>query len=575
MMSDSQRGAYVSALADFRDARRRATLERVMSALSGQSTELLSYDDVRQRLDARETARRTLKEVPLDAIVGSVGRYNDFSRTFLPRQDQDAERWAEVKAAMTGLIGLPPVELYQVGDVYFVRDGNHRISVLRQMGASHAEAYVTQVRTKVPLSPDVQPDDLIIKEEHTRFLRQTRLDELRPGSDLTVTVPGMYDVLLEHIAVHRYFMGIDHQREIPYHEAVTHWYDAVYLPVVEIIRDHSILTDFPGRTETDLYLWVVEHREALKEFLGWDLSTEAAASDLAAGQRRPGPGTRMLQAATPAGLEAGPPPGEWRRSEVETRRQDVLFADVLVALGSGDEGWPALDQALLVADRDHGRVHGLHIVADESDEDDTQLAELRERFEQHCKAAGLPGKLAIQSGEISTRVCHASRLVDLLVLGLKHPPGTGVARRLGSGFRGIIRRCSRPVLAVPGEASPLSRALLAYDGSPKSNEALFVATYLAARWKTELLVLAVDEKSISASAAQDAAREYLTEHGVEAEFRSARGSVAEEILRTVGDHDFNLILMGGYSASPLVEVVVGSEVDEVLRSSSVPILVCR
>jgi nucleotide-binding universal stress UspA family protein len=574
-MSDNQRGAYISALADFREARRRATLERMMSALSGQSAQLLSYDEVRQRLDARETGRRTLKEVPLDAIVGSVGRYNDFSRSFLPRQDQDAERWAEVKTAMTGMKGLPPVELYQIGDVYFVRDGNHRISVLRQMGAKYAEAYVTQVRTKVPLTPDVQPDDLIIKEEYTRFLQQTHLDELRPGSDLAVTVPGMYDVLLEHIAVHRYFMGIEQQREIPYSEAVTHWYDTIYMPVVEIVRERFILSDFPGRTETDLYIWVVEHREALKEALGWDLSTEAAASDLAAARHQPDARTRMLEAVTPAELDSGPPPGEWRRSEIETRKEERLFADVLVALGSGEEDWPALDQALLLAGRDHGRIHGLHVVTEGSEEDTEELAHLRQRFEERCSAAGLPGKLAVQLGEISVKVCQASRLVDLLVLMLKHPPGTGVLRRLSSGFRSIIRRCSRPVLAVPGEVSPLSKALLAYDGSPKSDEALFVATYLAARWETELLVLAVEERRISASDALDAARKYLVEHGVQARLHAAKGSVAQEILRMVDEHNVNLILMGGYSASPLVEVVLGSEVDKVLRSSAVPILVCR
>jgi nucleotide-binding universal stress UspA family protein len=574
-MSEDRSGAYISALADFRDARRRATLERIMSLLSGQSAQLLSYDDVRERLDARETARRTLKEVPLDAIVGSVGRYNDFSRSFLPRQDQDAERWAEVKTAMTGMAGLPPVELYQIGDVYFVRDGNHRISVLRQMGATHVEAYVTQVRTKVPLTPDVQPDDLIIKEELTHFLQQTQLDELRPGSDLSVTVPGMYDVLLEHIAVHRYFMGLEWKRDVPYSEAVTHWHDTIYMPVVEIIRERSVLADFPDRTETDLYLWVVEHREALKEVLGWDLSTEAAASDLAAARRQPSRATRVLQAVMPAGLDAGPPTGEWRRSEVEPRKEERLFADVLVALGSGIDDWAAVDQALLIANRDHGRVHGLHVVTEGSDEDDAQLAELAHRFEERCGAAGLPGKLAFQGGEISSRVCQASGLVDLLVLKLKHPPGTGVVRRLSSGFRNIIRRCSRPVLAVPEEASPLSRALLAYDGSPKSNEALFVATYLAARWGTELLVLAVEERSIPARHALAAAGKYLTKHGVEAQLHTATGPVAEQILKTVHKRDANVILMGGYGASPLVEVVLGSEVDQVLRSSSVPILICR
>src|SRR5690606_41196661 len=112
-------------------------------------------------------------------------------------------------------------------------DGNHRVSVARSMGATHIQAYVTEVRTRVPLTPDIKPDDLIIKAEYADFLEKTRLDELRPEANLQVTVPGKYEILLEHIAVHRYFMGIDFDREIPYKEAVAHWYDEVYMPLVD------------------------------------------------------------------------------------------------------------------------------------------------------------------------------------------------------------------------------------------------------------------------------------------------------------------------------------------------------
>jgi nucleotide-binding universal stress UspA family protein len=476
---------------------------------------------------------------------------------------------------MTGMTGLPPIEVYQIGDAYFVRDGNHRVSVLRQMGASAVEAYVTQVDAKVRLAPDDDLDDLIIKEEHTRFLEQTRLDELRPESELSVTVPGMYEVLLEHIAVHRYYMGIERQREIPYHEAVMDWYDTVYTPVVHVIRERSVLTDFSDRTETDLYLWVVEHREALREGLGWDLSTGAAVSDLAAQQRRRGAGARALRAVLPDELEGGPSPGEWRRSEIESRKEDRLFADILVAIGGGDIGWSALDQALVVAGRDQGRIHGLHVIGRDEGSDDEALDELERRFEERCAASGLTGRLAIRQGETAARVCEASRLVDLLVLQLKHPPGAGIVQRLSSGFRSIVRRCSRPVLAVPGEVVSLSKALLAYDESPKSDEALFVATYMAARWGTELNVLAVEERNVSASAALEAAQRYLAQRGVNARLHSAGGSVAEAIQTFVEEESADLVLMGGYSASPLVEAVLGSEVDKVLRSIWVPVLVCR
>lgn len=575
-MSESQRAAFVSALADFRAARRRATLEGILAKLLGEPRDLLSYNEVRERLSARETARRTLKEIPLAAIVGSVGRYSDFTRTFLPRHDSDAGRWASVKAAMEGMTGLPPIEVYQIGDVYFVRDGNHRVSVLRQMGAARIEAYVTQVDSKVVVGPDVRPDDLIIKAEETRFLDETNLDDLRPEAELAVTVAGMYGLLLEHIAVHRYFMGIEQQREIPNHEAVIHWYDAVYMPAVEVIHERSILEDFPGRTETDLYLWVAEHREALKDLLGWDLSTEAAAADLAAQRRRPSPGVRVLQAVTPPELDGGPPPGAWRRSEVELRKDERLFADVLVALGGDETRWQGLTLALLVAKLEGGRIHGLHVIdSDGTSNNEEALDNLRRRFEERCSAAGLPGKLAIQPGEIAARVCQVSRLVDLLVLQLEHRPGPEASRRLSSAFRGIVRRCPRPVLAAVPEVATLSRALLAYDGSSKANEALYVATYLAARWGIELHALAVEERKVAASMVLEAAGEYLKAHGVEVQLHTAVGPVAETMLLTAEEHDANLILMGGYGATPLTEVVLGSVVDSVLSWTPVPVLMCR
>jgi hypothetical protein len=126
----------------------------------------------------------------------------------------------------------------------------------------------------------VKPDDLILKAEYADFLEKTRLDEYRPQSDLNVTVPGQYPILLEHIDMHRYFMGLDYQRDVSYEEAVTHWYDHVYLPIVQIIRERGILRFFPDRTETDLYLWIAEHRAALEKELGWRINPEDAAIDL-------------------------------------------------------------------------------------------------------------------------------------------------------------------------------------------------------------------------------------------------------------------------------------------------------
>lgn len=277
---DGQLKSWMSANQDFRRARSRATLEEIMARLSGKSAQLFCYEDVRQNLRATNATSRGLQEIPTDAIVGSVGRCTDFTRSFLPRKDSDRARWAKVELAMTDLRGLPPIEVYQIDQVYFVLDGNHRVSIARQLGAAYIQAYVTQVHTKLSLSPDDAPDDLIVKAEYAEFLDRTHLDELRPDVDLSVSVPGQYRELEEHIAAHHYLMEAGETGEIPYQEAVAQWHDTVYLPVVQTIREKGILRDFPNRTETDLYLWIAKHRAELAQEQDREIRAEAAADDL-------------------------------------------------------------------------------------------------------------------------------------------------------------------------------------------------------------------------------------------------------------------------------------------------------
>ena len=571
--------SYVAAINDFHAARRRAALEEIMARLSGRSADLLSYEEVRQKLRAREGARQELVDVPLEAIVGSVGRYRDFTRSFLPRL-HDGTRWARVKMAVASLPGLPPIRLYRLGDVYFVQDGHHRVSVAREMGATHIQAYVTEVHSKVPLSPEVQPDDLILKAEYAGFLERTRLDELRPQADLSLTVPGQYEVLEEHIAVHRYFMGLEQQREIPYTEAVAHWYDQVYLPVVEVIRRRGILRDFPGRTEADLYLWLAEHRAALQKELGWEVRPAAAADDLAArfssAPRRVLARLRegLVDAVLPDELAGGPEAGQWREERLSSEHGDRLFADVLVAFSGQEAGWLALGVALELARREGARVQGLHVLPAEGAEPAPAQA-MQAEFRRRCQEAGVEGHLALEVGEVPRRICERSPWVDLLVLSLSYPPAPQPMARLGSGLSTVIRSCPRPVLAVPPVPSLLSRALLAYDGSPKAREALFVAAYLAGRWHIPLVVLTVIEGGRTSADTLAQARRYLDEHDVAASFVQESGPVAEAILKSADEQGSDLIIMGGYGFSPVLEVVLGSAVDQVLRASRRPLLICR
>jgi hypothetical protein len=249
----------------FKRAQQRAFIEHIMSLITGRSDALLSFDEVQAKLGAWQRLGEEIKVIPLDRIVGSVGRYRDFTRAFLPREGANKERWKRIDAALNRMEVLPPIEVYQIGDVYFVRDGNHRVSVARANGLTHIEARVTKIETPVPLEPDMQPDELIRKVEQAAFLNETHLDEILPQAHIEVTEPGRYKQLKEHIEVHRYFLGLEQGREIPWEEAVRSWYQNVYLPVVDAIRESGILEEFPGRTEADLYLWIAHHREELRE----------------------------------------------------------------------------------------------------------------------------------------------------------------------------------------------------------------------------------------------------------------------------------------------------------------------
>jgi nucleotide-binding universal stress UspA family protein len=574
-----------SAIDDFRRARRQANWQAVLARLAGKSADLLSYEDVRRQLRATQSAAQRLEDIPLDAIVGSVGRYTDFTRTFLPRLESDKGRWARVKAKMDETIGagLPPIEVYRIGEAYFVLDGNHRVSAARQLGYTHIQAYVTEVHTRVDLSPDVQPDGLIIKAEYVDFLENTRLDELRPGADLDVTAAGQYKVLEEHISVHRYFMGLEQQREIPYEEAVTHWYDAVYMPVMEIVRARGMLRECPGRTETDLYLWLADHRAALAEEIGWEVGVASAAADLVdqcfiTPQRVAARvGERVRSAIVPTGLDAGPPPGQWRQERLTGRQTSRLFSDILVAVNGEETGWNALEYALFAARYEEAQVHGLHVVSSEVERESPEAHAARAGFRRRCEQAGVSGEFVVETGEVSHRVCERSRWTDLVVLSLSYPPDPQPIARIGSGMSAIIRRCPRPVLLVPQTATGprLERLLLAYDGSPKAEEALFVATYISGRWNIPPVVVTVTESERTTPETGARAQEYLEAHGVESTLLERQGPVATEIMVTAEEYGCDLVVMGGYGSRPMLEVVLGSAVDEVLRTSRRPVLICR
>jgi hypothetical protein len=263
---------------DYRRVRLKAFLNRVWAVISGRPTHLLSYDEIREKLHVGGPIYRGVQTIRVEQIAGSLNRYQAFDRAFLPTQDDTASRWQWVNRAFYEDISLPPVVLYKVGEVFFVVDGHHRVSVAREQGQEFIEAEVRECATRVNITPDLKTEDLEILHEKVQFLERARLDHIRPKANVKLTIPDGFDRMLEHIAVHRYFMGLDFQRDISEEEAVAHWYDKVYLPIVKVIRSSKILKDFPGKTEGDLYLWTLDHQHYLAEQEGQPLQPPSRAA---------------------------------------------------------------------------------------------------------------------------------------------------------------------------------------------------------------------------------------------------------------------------------------------------------
>ncbi|RDI94973.1 DUF4032 domain-containing protein [Meiothermus sp. QL-1] len=255
---------------------RRVLVHDILRRLRGQPNDLLPYSVIAS-LRPRGESYRGLQTIEVDKIVGSVDRYGDFDAEFLPKEPHTLDRWAQLRQAQLQGAEFPPIDVYKVGEAYFVKDGNHRTALAKALGQRYIDAYVIELEVPVELAPGDTLKDVILKGEYARFLEQTRLPQLRPGHEpILFSKPGRYDVLLEHIRTHQYFMGLDQKRSVSWEEAVADWYDQLYLPTILEIRESGVLKDFPGRTEADLYLWISDHRYFLSKALGHDVGPEEA-----------------------------------------------------------------------------------------------------------------------------------------------------------------------------------------------------------------------------------------------------------------------------------------------------------
>jgi hypothetical protein len=267
---------------DFARARTREILSRISRLLDPESEKLLPFEDVKAILRPASETYVGMEAVNVDMIVGSEGRYRDFNRHFLPRREFLRSRWISVDMAHYNDIPLPPIRLYEVGGVYFVRDGNHRVSVARMRGQTMIDAEVTKLDTVIDIKPGTTLEELrreVVTYEKKRFYEKTNYGRITGDEGLDFTSPGRYDQIVEHILVHKYFVNQDIPGEIPFSDALFSWYENVYKPVVLVILEEGLLTRFPGRTPSDLYMFIVQHWDELKHKYGLGYSLGEAARD--------------------------------------------------------------------------------------------------------------------------------------------------------------------------------------------------------------------------------------------------------------------------------------------------------
>ena len=272
-------GVKTLAASDFNRARSWAVLSGIQHLLNADKDRLLSFHDVKDILKPKNQVYMGNQTVPINLIVGSEGRYHDFNRYFLPRADHLRSRWERVDEAHLRDIILPAIQLYEIGGVYFVRDGNHRVSVAKAQGVEFIDAEVISLTSEITLKPGMTTDQLreaLIEYEKNVFYEKTNFGEITGDMTLNFSTPGRYDVVYNHILVHKYFLNESKPEEIPFSDALFSWYNNVYSPTMAIIQEQWLLGNFPGRTRGDLYVWIIKHWDFLKKKYGGYSLADAA-----------------------------------------------------------------------------------------------------------------------------------------------------------------------------------------------------------------------------------------------------------------------------------------------------------
>lgn len=268
---------------DFSKARNKAFINELQHLLNPDETKMISFSQMKKFLKPQNETYIGMKTIPISKIVGSEGRYKDFDNQFLPKNSFMKERWEHVDEAVIKDIVLPPISVYELGGLYFVRDGNHRVSVAKSKGVEFIDADIISLQTEIRLYP-VRTLAGMIKQivawEKKNFYFETSFGDITDCWVLDFSTPGQYDIIYQHILTHKYFINQGKPDEISMEDAITSWYNTVYMPVIRTIEKHKIKKYVKGTTESDLYVWIITFWDELKHKIGDEIPLDSLVSDL-------------------------------------------------------------------------------------------------------------------------------------------------------------------------------------------------------------------------------------------------------------------------------------------------------
>ncbi|HEY0454627.1 chromosome partitioning protein ParB [Actinophytocola sp.] len=254
---------------DFLRARRRQVLARLAAWLRRSPDDvniMLPFDEVVAALGRTGERRLGLQVITLDSIVGSVDRSREFDRRFRPTSGQVRERWQRLALAQRRGESIPPIEVYRIGDMHFVMDGHHRVSVAHALGLKTIDAYVTEVTTRLSPEGVRYRGDLLVKDYRRTFLDRVPLvGEARKA--ISLIDPWDYAELAEAIEAWGFRLMQDEGRFLDRAEVARRWHDDEFVPVVRMLRQAGLIET---QTEAQAYMWVACERYKLMRTHRWD-----------------------------------------------------------------------------------------------------------------------------------------------------------------------------------------------------------------------------------------------------------------------------------------------------------------